>query len=92
MNRQQILEMCEDRDVELLLADGLDEAFLGFTDGCEHTPPRAIYSKELCVKALMEQDGIEEIDAIEYLEYTTFFTWVGPQTPMFINTSEELYT
>jgi hypothetical protein len=92
MNRQQILEMCEERDVELLLADGLDEAFLGYTDGCDHMPPRAIYSKELCIKTLMEQEGIEEIDAIEYLEDKTFFTWVGPQTPMFINTSEELYT
>ena len=92
MNRQQILDLCEEHDVDLLLADGLDEAFVGFTEGCEHMPPRAVYSKELCIQAIMEAECVEEIEAIEWLEDKTFFTWVGPQTPMFITTSPELYT
>jgi hypothetical protein len=81
MNRQQILEMCEDRDVELLLADGLDEAFIGYTDD---DVPRAIYDKVACVQCLVDE-GMSEEDAIEHLEFNTFYAYVGEQTPLFIN-------
>ena len=43
--------MCEEQELELVLADGLDEAFIGFTDDY---PARAIYDKALCVQCMMD--------------------------------------
>jgi hypothetical protein len=34
----------------------------------------------------MEQDGLSDEEAIEFLEFNTFSTYVGEMTPMFINT------
>jgi hypothetical protein len=34
----------------------------------------------------MEQDGLSDEEAIEFLEFNTFNTYVGEMTPMFINT------
>ena len=81
MTREEIQKMCEEQELELVLADGLDEAFIGFTDDY---PARAIYDKALCVQCMMDE-GMSMEDAIEYLEFNTFYTHVGEQTPLFIN-------
>lgn len=86
MTREKIEELCEwavGSDGGTLLADGLDAAFLGVTDDGV-----AVYSKEKCIRAIMEQDGLSEGEAIEFLEYNTFSTYVGEMTPLFINTVE----
>ena len=44
MTREEIQKMCEEQELELVLADGLDEAFIGYTDDY---PARAIYDKAL---------------------------------------------
>jgi hypothetical protein len=82
ITREKIIEVCNivDRD-NTLLADGLDAAFIGVTDDGV-----AVYSKELCIRAIMEQDGLSDEEAIEFLEFNTFNTYVGEMTPMFINT------
>lgn len=82
MTRDEIQKMCEEQEIELLLADGLDEAFIGYTD---EYPPRAIYDKALCVQCMMDE-GLSMEDAIEHLEFNTFYTYVGEQTPLFITT------
>lgn len=86
MTRKDIEQLCKDAEVELLLADGLDGAFVGWLDGDPiiGPPPRAVYSKPLCVECLVEQ-GMDWDEAVEYLEYNTFQSYVGPQTPLFIN-------
>lgn len=81
MTREEIQKMCEEQELELVLADGLDEAFIGYTDDY---PARAIYDKALCVQCMMDE-GMSMEDAIEYLEFNTFYTYVGEQTPLFIN-------
>jgi hypothetical protein len=85
MTREKIEEICEsavggEKEAGTLLADGLDAGFLGVTDDGV-----AVYSKEKCVRALMEQDGLSDEEAIEFLEFNTFNTYVGEMTPMFIN-------
>lgn len=84
MTREKIEEIISSAvgdDNETLLADCLDDGFLGVTDDGV-----AVYSKEKCVRALMKQDGLTDEEAIEYLEYNTFSAYVGEMTPMFINT------
>lgn len=68
---------------EALLADGLEEAFLGYSHG-QFEPARAVYSKSLCVDAL-EAQGMEADEADEYLQFNTFGAYVGAAGPIFVD-------
>ena len=64
--------------------DGYDRAIIGLTDGGQ-----LVYSKEWMVRLLMEmEEGMEEEEAWEFLEYNCFCAYVGDQTPIFVNTYE----
>lgn len=84
MTRLEIVDFVEASGFEsTLLAEGLDSAFIGVTDDGV-----AVYSKQKCVRELMEADGLSEDEAIEFLEYNTYSCYVGEMTPLFINTVE----
>jgi hypothetical protein len=72
---KQIIE--EHSDIEFLIADGFDEAVIGY----DINTYRLIYSVQKCIDILIEQ-GMLEIDAIEYLHYNTFNAFVGESTPI----------
>lgn len=78
-NREKIIHYYTD-DQDVLFADGLDDAIIGFDDN-NH---RVVYSKQKCVEVLVSEGEIEE-DAISYLEYNTFYAYVGEKTPIFID-------
>lgn len=61
--------------------DGYDKAILGLTDNGQ-----LVYSKEIMVELLMEEDDLSEEDAWEFLEFNTFCAYVGEQTPVYVNT------
>ena len=62
--------------------DGYDKAILGLTDNGQ-----LVYSKEIMVDLLLNMDSeMTEEDAWEFLEYNCFNTYVGEQTPIFVNT------
>ena len=67
---------------EVLLADGFDEAFIGITER-EKMPPVALYDRMKCVYILMERDGMNLEDAIEFFEFNTLCSWVGEMTPAY---------
>jgi len=67
---------------DLLIADGFDEAIIGIEDTGEE--PRVCYSKQKCIEILMEE-GCDELEAIEHLEYNTFSAYVGAKTPLWID-------
>lgn len=67
---------------EALLADGLEEAFVGHTVN-HHHPVVAVYDYEKCVQILM-QDGMTEDDAMEYMSFNTLGAYVGPHGPLFV--------
>jgi len=70
-------------DNECLLADGLEDALIGISDGPN---PVAIYDSELCIKVFMTQDKMSEEDAMEYFYYNTVGCFMGDKTPIFIKT------
>ena len=65
-----------------LLADGFEEALIGF--GTVFMNAVAIYDYDRCVKVLVKRDGMTEDDAIEFLEFNTTSAFVGPNTPVFL--------
>lgn len=80
MIREHIQQMAEEAGIELILADGFDPAFLGWLP---EDSPRAIYGIEACIDILVGQ-GMSEDEAIEFFEFNTLGSCVGPGMPAFI--------
>lgn len=68
-------------DYSILLADGLDEAFIGI--GWQFNTPLAVYDRDKCMEILVSQ-GMTPEEAQEYFYYNTQGAYVGEQTPIFI--------
>lgn len=73
--------LLEDREESVLLADGLEEAFIGI--GYQFNTPIAIYSKKKAIQHFMER-GMDEEQAYEYFDYNVAGAYVGEQTPIFL--------
>ena len=69
----------------ILLADGLDKAFLGlaYRDG-EHGKQVAVYGIYSCIHTLQLDNKWSWEDAEEYFNFNTRWAYVGEYTPMFI--------
>ena len=61
-----------------LKADGFDDAIIGV----DSQTMRLIYSRSQMVDILVNQ-GMEEDEAIEYLEFNTYGAYMGEQTPIY---------
>jgi hypothetical protein len=81
--RQEIVKWLDQHAAEVLLADGLDDAFIGLDYGPEGEP-RAVYSRDKCVEVLARSMTHEQ--AVEYFDYNVEGAYVGPQTPLYIDT------
>jgi hypothetical protein len=44
----------------------------------------SVYNDYLCIRSLIDRDGMDESDAVEYFEYNTRGAYVGDNTPMFL--------
>ena len=77
-----IREVLAELDEEILLADGFDEALIGYAQRCGQ-PVLAVYDREKCIAVLMK-DGISYEEADEYFEYNVVGAWVGERTPLFL--------
>jgi hypothetical protein len=80
--RVEIIELYADTD-NILFADGLDEAIIGF----EPNLWRVVYSRNRCIE-IIAAEGISTEDALEYLEYNTFNTYMGDKTPLWVEDFE----
>ena len=68
------------QDEEILKADGFDNAVIGI----DTNSMRLIYSVQKCIEVLKEE-GMDEIDAVEYFEYNVLGAYVGKKTPIWCN-------
>lgn len=73
---------------EALLADGLEDALIGYTINT-HLPHVAVYDAGKCVEVLVNRDGMTHEEAEEYLEFNTFCAYFGHNGPIFIYTGEQ---
>lgn len=46
--------------------------------------PCAVYSRSKCIDALMEAEGWDYEDAVDWYEFNTSGAWVGEGTPTFL--------
>jgi hypothetical protein len=78
MNLEEIIEMFPEE--EFLTADGFDNAIVGV----EPNTMRLVYGRDKMVRILIEDENMDEIDAIEYLEFNTWNAHMGEKTPIYI--------
>ena len=58
-----------------------DDAVIGTTfDG------RAIYDQEHVIRCTVSADGMTFEDAVEWHEFNTFCAYMGPKTPLYVQT------
>jgi hypothetical protein len=67
---------------EALLADGFEDALIGYCERCGMSPV-ALYDQDKCISILMKRDGMTREDAEEYFSFNTLGAFVGEATPMF---------
>ena len=83
-NHQEIKEYCEKNEIEVLLADGFEEALIGISESSPGREYLAIYDIEKCVEILMNRDKMSRVEAWEFLEFNTVGAWVGDKTPLYV--------
>lgn len=67
---------------ELLLMDGFDDCIVGIASQFHNTA--VAYDEDQVIQKLMDQRGMDKIEAIEYMEYNQKGAWVGESTPIFV--------
>jgi hypothetical protein len=81
--RKQINDFFIERDENVLLMDGFDEAFIGYSQRINE-PVLAVYSWEKMVDVCIKRDGMTYDEATEYIEYNCTGAWVGERTPIIV--------
>ena len=76
--RDKILEMFPEE--EFLFADDFDGAIVGV----EYGSMRVVYSIERCI-TILQEEGLDEEDAMEHFYYNVAGSYVGEKTPIFIH-------
>ena len=82
-----IQELVESYDSEMLTADGFDDAIIGVSERFGRSPVIA-YDKDKCIQVLMDRDGMDYEDAIEFFNFNVIGAWVGEGTPEFITVKD----
>ena len=82
--RDKIDEWVDDHQYEtILIADGFDQAFIGVCE-VHSKDPIALFDYDKCIAILVERDGMEWSEAVEYMDFNVIGAWVGEHTPGFV--------
>tara|TARA_R110000824_G_scaffold293565_1_gene481858 strand:- start:462 stop:779 length:318 start_codon:yes stop_codon:yes gene_type:complete len=68
-------------DTDFILADGFDEAFMGYAES-HASGPTAVYDMDKVLK-ILERD-MSRIEALEYFNFNIIAAAMGPATPIFL--------
>jgi len=68
----------------LIKADGFDLAIIGVAERIGMKPCIA-YSYIQCIEILMQQAGMTQQEAVEFMEFNVCGAYVGEQTPIFVH-------
>lgn len=79
MGLEEIIEMTDEK---LVIANGFDEAVIGYTEETDNKNIRIVYSVGKCLKILQERDGMGKVDSFEYFTFNVSGAYVGEKTPV----------
>jgi hypothetical protein len=84
MNKREQLDEWVDEvfpEEEILMADGLEDAFIGVA--MQFNKPIAIFDYDKCL-TILQKDGITYHEAEEYMQFNVVGAYVGENTPAFL--------
>jgi len=76
-------EILADLDEEMLLADGFEDALMGYAERAGGSI-YAVYDREKCIQILIDRDGMDREEAVEYFDFNVVAAYMGDKTPAFI--------
>lgn len=83
MNKKyKILNWAKEFEIQLLLADGFEDAILGVSQ--QFNRYSVIYDYQKCLQILIDRDNFTHDDAEEYMQYNVVGAYVGENTPSFL--------
>jgi hypothetical protein len=68
---------------DLMLATGLEHAFVGLVNRFNVLDPIACYDYDRVIQGYIEE-GMTEEEAVEYFEFNVIGAWAGERTPCFV--------
>jgi hypothetical protein len=74
---------------EALLADGLDDALIGFASRCGMESV-AVYDREKCIEVLMRDQDFTYEGAAEWMDFNVEGAYLGSGTPMYMTLIENV--
>jgi len=80
--QRAVIEFLDERgepELDILLLDGFDGAFLGVVEQF-NSKPVACYDRAKCIE-ILERQGMTNEQAEEYFTFNVEGAWVGEQTP-----------
>lgn len=69
-----------------LTANGLDSAIIG----SEYHSHKVVYSIERILAVLMERDGMDMDEAVEFFDFNIAGAYVGEMTPLYVWTEDNI--
>jgi hypothetical protein len=78
---EEIRDMIADANEEALLADGFEDALIGYVEVFSKVV--ALYDKDKCIEILMKRDKMDLAGASEFFEFNVQGAYVGERTPAF---------
>lgn len=72
----------EEHDEGALFVPGFESALIGVAVQFAHQV--AVYDYDKCLDVLIDRDGMDVEDAIEYMEYNVVGAYAGKSTPVFL--------
>jgi len=79
-------ETVADPNPEALLADGFEEALIGYAEVFNKVI--AVYDRDRCMQLLMERDGMTFDEACNFFNYNVTGAYAGEHTPAFLTRFE----
>jgi hypothetical protein len=84
MTRADIEAIAEETEQELICADGFDDCIVGI--GRQFNKTFVVYDYQKVIDTLVERDGMDWDDAVEFFEFNIVGAYVGDATPCFLTT------
>ena len=88
IKEDMIKEWVSEWNEEALLADGFEDAIVGISERFGRSPVVA-YDRDKCIQVLMDRDGMSYEDAVDFFNFNTLGSYIGPQTPLYITVYRE---
>jgi len=77
---EEVLEKVRDINPEAILWDGFNDCIIGLSH-----QGVVVYDQNLMVEKFMSENNTDVEEAVEYLEYNVFSTYVGEHTPIHVS-------